>query len=96
MKGIGLVVHFKIVNDTAERGVKLIQDFNHSLTHNEEQKQYVLQVVTEYPDTSRATLSKSNYILKIGIMFCIVLVCFFSTFLSHLFLLLQYLIISHS
>ncbi|KAL1446603.1 hypothetical protein WDU94_008930 [Cyamophila willieti] len=38
LKGFGLVAHFKVVNDTAERGVKLIQDFSHSLTHNEKQK----------------------------------------------------------
>lgn len=50
----------KVVNDTAERGVKLMQDFNSTLTKDEEQKQFLLQVVTEcrrlYPDTSKSTL----------------------------------------
>ena len=30
---------------TAERGVKLFEDFNHLLTNNEEEKQFVLQAV---------------------------------------------------
>lgn len=34
----------KIVNDTAERGVKLMEEYNHKFTKNEEQKQFVLQV----------------------------------------------------
>ncbi|XP_044596697.1 uncharacterized protein LOC123273359 [Cotesia glomerata] len=38
----------KVVNDLAERGVALIQDFNNCLTRNEEQKQYLLQVVEEH------------------------------------------------
>jgi len=32
---------FSIVNDTAERGVKLIQDFNAILTNDEDQKQFL-------------------------------------------------------
>ena len=40
----------RVVNDVAERGVKvkLIQDFNSSITRNEEQTQYLLQVVSEH------------------------------------------------
>lgn len=37
-----------MVNDTAERGIKLIEDYNDLLTKNEEQKQLVLQVVSDY------------------------------------------------
>lgn len=63
LKCFGLVAHLKVVNDTAERGVKLIKDFGQTLTHDEDQRQYLLQVVSEcrnlYPDTSRTTLSKS-------------------------------------
>ena len=33
------------VNYTAERGVKLFEDFNHLLTNNDEEKQFVLKVV---------------------------------------------------
>lgn len=36
------------VNDCAERGVALIQTFNESVTKNEEQKQYLLQVVEKH------------------------------------------------
>jgi len=57
-----IVRKLKVINDTAERGVKLIQDYNNSVTKDEEQKQYLLQVVTEcrrlYPDESKATLLK--------------------------------------
>jgi hypothetical protein len=34
----------QIVNDTAERGVKLTEDFNEKFTKNENQKQFLLQV----------------------------------------------------
>lgn len=61
-EGLGIVKSLKVVNDVAERGVKLITDFNNLLTNDEEQKQYVLQVVHKcrklYPDVSKQTLSK--------------------------------------
>lgn len=63
LKGQGIVKRLKVVNDTAEWGVKLMQDYNASITKNEEQKQYVLQVVAEcrkvFLDTYKSTLSKS-------------------------------------
>lgn len=34
----------QIVNDTAERGVKLMEDFNDKFSKNENQKQFFLQV----------------------------------------------------
>lgn len=37
-----------VVNDPAERKVKLITDFNRSLTHSEEDKQYLLHIVENY------------------------------------------------
>ena len=37
-----------VVNDRAERGVALIQDFNKKLTKDEEQLQFLLQVVTDH------------------------------------------------
>lgn len=59
-KGVNIVQKLKVVNDTAERGVKVMQDFNNLLTYNEEQKQYVLQVVSEcrklYPESSKKSL----------------------------------------
>lgn len=37
-----------VVNDLAERGVALMQEFNSSITRNEEQKQYLLQVIENH------------------------------------------------
>ena len=36
--------HLSVINDAAERGVKLMEDFNTKFTKNENQKQYVLKV----------------------------------------------------
>lgn len=55
-----IVKALKVVNDTAERGVALIQEFNADLTRSEEQKQFLLQVVTEhrklFPDSKKSTV----------------------------------------
>ncbi|XP_046601323.1 uncharacterized protein LOC124295418 [Neodiprion lecontei] len=49
-----------VVNDSAERGIALIEDYNNCLTKNEEQLQYLLQVVQEhrrsFPDCNKTTL----------------------------------------
>lgn len=37
-----------VVNDTAERGIKFIQDYNRILTNNEEELQMILQIVEAY------------------------------------------------
>ena len=37
----------KVVNDTAKRGVKLMEDYNKILSRSEEEKQYILQIVSE-------------------------------------------------
>ena len=62
-EGLKIVKTLKVVNDMAERGIKLITDFNDLLTKDEEQKQYVLQVVSKcralYPDVSKSTLTKA-------------------------------------
>ena len=55
-KGKEIVNNLKVVNDTAERAVKLIEDFNKIGSKNEEQKQYMLQVITKY----RKEFSNSN------------------------------------
>ena len=36
------------INDCAERGVALIQSYNATITKDEEQKQYLLQVVEKH------------------------------------------------
>jgi hypothetical protein len=50
----------KVVNDHAERGVALVQELNGLLTGDDEQFQFMLQVVQEnrclYPDLLKRTL----------------------------------------
>ena len=54
------VFSMKVTNDTAERGVSLIQNYLHVLTKDEEQRQYLLQIVSEhrkkFPDSKKATI----------------------------------------
>jgi hypothetical protein len=51
-----------VVNDSAERAIALMQRYNSSLTKDEEQKQFLLQLVRRhreiYPSCSKATLMK--------------------------------------
>lgn len=50
----------RVVNDTAERSVKLTEEYNNSITKDEKRKQYLLQSVSKhrktYTITSKATL----------------------------------------
>ena len=39
------IQQLRVVNDTAERGVKLFEEFNRLITNDEEEKQFLLQVV---------------------------------------------------
>jgi len=59
--GLRILKQLKVVNDHAERGVALIQEYNSILTRKENQKQYLLQVVQEhrrrFPDFNKTTLS---------------------------------------
>ncbi|CAD6217544.1 GSCOCG00011374001-RA-CDS [Cotesia congregata] len=52
----------KVVNDVAERVVALVEEYNKCLTKNEEQFQYLLQVVKEhrrkYPNCDKKTLQQ--------------------------------------
>ena len=54
------VRELRVVNDTAERGVQLMQEYNALVTKDEEQTQFALQVVQEhrkhYPDCKKSTL----------------------------------------
>ena len=47
-QAVKFVKSLRVVNDMAERGVKLILDFICSVTKNEEQKRFLLQVVSEH------------------------------------------------
>jgi len=46
--GKSIAQSVKVINDLAEHGVALIQEFNGSITRSEEQKQYLLQVVEHH------------------------------------------------
>ena len=48
LKAYQCVQSFRVVNDIADCEIKLIQDFNLSVTKNKEQKQYLLQAVSEH------------------------------------------------
>ena len=53
----------RVVNDFAERGVALKQEFNLALTKDEDQKQFLLQVVEEhrrvFPDARKSTMASN-------------------------------------
>jgi hypothetical protein len=53
-----------VVNDSAERGVALMQNYNSILTKNEVQKQFLLQVVEQhqrmFPNSLKATLTNKQ------------------------------------
>ena len=55
-----LVRCMRVVNDIAERGVALMDEYDKIHTNNEEQKQYLLLLIKEYrmkfPDSNKSTL----------------------------------------
>jgi hypothetical protein len=59
-KGLEIVNTFRVTHDIAERGVELMEEYNMALTKNEDQKQYVLQVVEDYrrkyPNSLKSTV----------------------------------------
>lgn len=58
--GLNIARKLKVVNDSAERAVKLMEDYNRVLSQNEEEKQFILQIVSEYrkryPNSKKSTL----------------------------------------
>ena len=58
------LIAMSVVNDHAERSVALIQEYSKILTKNEDQLQFVLQVVQDhrklFPDSRKSTLSKTR------------------------------------
>ena len=52
----------RVVNDIAERGVALMEEYNKLHTNNEKQKQFLLLTVKDYrkehPDTKKSNLMK--------------------------------------
>ena len=59
-----IVRNLAVVNDHAERGVALIQEFNGCLTKDEQQLQFHLQVVADhrkaFPDPRKRTLAQTR------------------------------------
>ena len=47
------ILNLKITNDTAERGVKMIQDYSKILTKDSKERQDILQVVEQHRDEIR-------------------------------------------
>ena len=47
-KGLSIVRGLNVTNNAAELGVALIQSFNNGIISNEEQKQFLLQIVEEH------------------------------------------------
>ena len=66
MKALKVIENLTVVNDCAERGVKLISDFSKVLTSDENQKQALLQVVCNerqsFPKHSKESLLTKNRI----------------------------------
>lgn len=62
-KGYETCKAIRVVNDVAERGVKLFTDYNNILTKDEEQKQFIVKVVKDYnekfPSHKRSSLMSS-------------------------------------
>jgi len=54
----GTVDTLHVVNDSAERAVKLAKEFNSALTHGEEQRQLIFQVVEHHRKLLPALLKK--------------------------------------
>lgn len=54
----------KVVNDSAERGIAMISTFNNSITQDEDQKQFLLQVIEkhrkEFPTCKKSTLATTK------------------------------------
>jgi len=53
----------KVINDIAERGVRLMEEFKDILTDDEEQRRMLLHCVEDkqklYPDFRKSTLAKT-------------------------------------
>lgn len=61
-EGLNIVQYLKVVNDTAERAVSLMEGYNNILTNNDDQKQCIMQIISEYrkqyPDSTKKTVTK--------------------------------------
>ena len=53
LRGLEIVRHLRVINDTAERAVKLSEEYVNVLARSEDDKQYVIQIVSEYKKKSK-------------------------------------------
>ncbi len=67
MEAEAVVRELRIVNDTAERGVALMQEYNALMTRYEEQMQFTLLVVKEhcrlFPFSNKSTIVQLQRLL---------------------------------
>lgn len=58
--GLAFVSKLRVVNDTAKRAAKLMEEFNQVLSHDEEEKQFIMQIVADYrkqyPNANKSVL----------------------------------------
>ena len=47
VEGASIIRNLKVVNDSAERSIKLMEEFNKKITKDESQKQFLLKVSTK-------------------------------------------------
>lgn len=67
-KGLNIVKGLKIVNDTAESAVILVESYVNTLSRDEEQKQFLMQILSDYrkqfSDSSKQMVEKEKNLLK--------------------------------
>jgi hypothetical protein len=68
-KALCIMKQIPVVNDVAERGIKLIEDYNNKITKDEYQKQYLLQVVSDYRKKYPGHKKETHYNLSCNIFF---------------------------
>ncbi|GBM14307.1 hypothetical protein AVEN_128366-1 [Araneus ventricosus] len=60
LKSQEIFPNLRVVNYTAERGAKLMQDFNGLLTVDEEQKQFLLQCVEDHRKQDKGSTNRQE------------------------------------
>ena len=62
LEGLQVVKNLTVINDVAERNVHLAEQYMNFLTQDENQKQYLMQIITEYkksfPNANKSTVLK--------------------------------------
>ena len=61
---VQIIAVIRVMNDNAEWAVALIEEYNGKITHDEQQLQFLVQVVAEhrsrFPDSKEMTLTRTN------------------------------------